>query len=94
MQMATENADELIASLTLEYNKGRQQAITNELLDIMNEMPSEAEIVSILDHLGAPKMVEEIGLSEEILPLTFQATNDIRDKYVLSRLYWDLGLFE
>ena len=66
----------------------------NELLDIMNEMPSEAEIVSILDHLGAPKIVEEISLSEEILPLTFQATKDIRDKYVLSRLYWDLGLFE
>ena len=36
MQVATENADELIASLTLEYNKGRQQAITNELLDIMS----------------------------------------------------------
>ena len=36
MQVATENADELIANLTLEYNKGRQQAITNELLDIMS----------------------------------------------------------
>lgn len=66
----------------------------NELLDIMNEMPSEAEIVSILDRLGAPKTVEEIGLSEEILPLTFQSTKDIRDKYVLSRLYWDLGILD
>lgn len=36
MQVATENADELIAELTLEYNKGRQQAITNELLDIIS----------------------------------------------------------
>ena len=35
MQIATDNADELIAELTLEYNKGRQQAITNELLDIV-----------------------------------------------------------
>lgn len=34
MQLATDNADDLIAELTLEYNKGRQQAITNELLDI------------------------------------------------------------
>ncbi len=35
MQIATDNADELIDELRLEYNKMRQQAITNELLDIM-----------------------------------------------------------
>ncbi len=35
MQSATENADELIDSLSIEYNKSRQQAITSELLDIM-----------------------------------------------------------
>ncbi|MDR1556048.1 MAG: ATP synthase F1 subunit gamma [Tannerellaceae bacterium] len=34
MQTATDNADELINELTIEYNKSRQQAITNELLDI------------------------------------------------------------
>jgi F-type H+-transporting ATPase subunit gamma len=36
MQVATDNADNLIAELTLEYNKCRQQAITNELLDIVS----------------------------------------------------------
>ncbi|HKM12872.1 MAG TPA: ATP synthase F1 subunit gamma [Bacteroidales bacterium] len=35
MQIATDNADELVDELTLEYNKLRQQAITAELLDIM-----------------------------------------------------------
>lgn len=35
MQVATDNAADLISELTLEYNKGRQQAITNELLDIV-----------------------------------------------------------
>ncbi|MDR0700433.1 MAG: ATP synthase F1 subunit gamma [Tannerella sp.] len=34
MQTATDNADDLIDELTVEYNKSRQQAITNELLDI------------------------------------------------------------
>ena len=34
MQTATDNADELLRELNLQYNKGRQQAITNELLDI------------------------------------------------------------
>lgn len=36
MQLATDNADELISTLTLEYNKGRQQAITSEILDIVS----------------------------------------------------------
>lgn len=35
MQVATDNADELLRSLTLTYNKTRQQAITAELLDII-----------------------------------------------------------
>ena len=35
MQTATDNADELLRELNLQYNKSRQQAITNELLDIM-----------------------------------------------------------
>ena len=34
MQVATDNADDLLRELTLAYNKSRQQAITNELLDI------------------------------------------------------------
>jgi F-type H+-transporting ATPase subunit gamma len=34
MQAATENADNLIGELTLQYNKLRQQAITNEILDL------------------------------------------------------------
>ncbi len=35
MQTATDNADELLRQLNLQYNKGRQQAITSELLDIV-----------------------------------------------------------
>ncbi len=35
MQMATENADQLVQDLNLQYNKMRQGAITKELLDII-----------------------------------------------------------
>ena len=35
MQIATDNADNLLQSLSVQYNKQRQQAITNELLDII-----------------------------------------------------------
>ena len=35
MQMATDNATALLQELKIQYNKSRQQAITNELLDMM-----------------------------------------------------------
>jgi F-type H+-transporting ATPase subunit gamma len=35
MQTATDNADELLRDLNLQYNKSRQQAITSGLLDIV-----------------------------------------------------------
>lgn len=35
MQTATDNANELLEELNLQYNKSRQQAITSELLDIV-----------------------------------------------------------
>ena len=35
MQAATDNADDLVQELTIQYNKTRQQAITSELLDII-----------------------------------------------------------
>ena len=34
MQTATDNGEDLLAELTLQYNKGRQQKITNEILDL------------------------------------------------------------
>lgn len=35
MQVATDNADQLLSDLNLEYNKGRQQKITSEILDLV-----------------------------------------------------------
>jgi F-type H+-transporting ATPase subunit gamma len=35
MQTATDNGNDILQELTLEYNKGRQQKITNEILDIV-----------------------------------------------------------
>ena len=36
MDMATENASDMIRSLNLTYNKERQAAITNEILEIVS----------------------------------------------------------
>lgn len=65
----------------------------DEILQIIQEeLPSSTELEDLFDKIGAPKTPQEIGVEEAILPLTFEATKDIRDKYVLSRLCWDLGI--
>ena len=43
MKSATDNAEQLIKDLTLEYNKLRQAAITNELLEITTAMKAWSE---------------------------------------------------
>lgn len=46
MQNATENASDLISVLQLEYNKARQQSITNEILDIVGGAEALAQSVT------------------------------------------------
>lgn len=66
-----------------------------EVLEIIRqELPAAADVEKLLDLIGAPKTLEEIGVEEGLLPMIFCATKDIRDKYVLSRLMWDLGILE
>ena len=65
-----------------------------ELVSIIEELPSAAEVENILRSVGCPLTVEEIGLESALLPMTLKASKDIRDKYVLSRLLWDLGLLD
>ena len=65
------------------------------ILEIVNqEIPALAELEILFDAVGLPKTAGEIGIEESILPMTFLAAKDIRDKYVLPRLCWDLGLLD
>lgn len=67
----------------------------DKILQIIDEeLPSAADLEKLMDTIEAPKTLEEIGLDSAMLPLYFKATKDIRDKYVLSRLVWDLGIMD
>ena len=67
----------------------------NEILTVIaEELPSSKELEACLDCIHAPKSAEEIGVEKETLQTAFKATKDIRDKYVLSRLAWDLGVLD
>ncbi len=61
---------------------------------IKEELPSYNDLLALFEKTGLPSKLEDINIDEEILPLTIKASKDIRDKYVLSRLLWDLGVLD
>ena len=66
----------------------------DKIREIIHSIPTAAQIEAILDAIQAPKAAQDIGLPQQILPMTVKAAKDIRDKYVLARLLWDLGLLD
>ena len=65
------------------------------ILEILRqELPAREELRKLLDTVGISRDLTTIGVDRETARQTFRATKDIRDKYVLSRLAWDLGILE
>ncbi len=58
---------------------------------IDEELPKSGAMEKLLKSVGLPLSFEEAGISVD-LKRAFAATKDIRDKYVLSSLLWDIGL--
>ena len=61
---------------------------------IDEELPDITVMEELYEKVGLPKILSEIGLDSKILPMTFKAAKDIRDKYILPRLCWDLGIID
>lgn len=67
----------------------------NAILKIIEEeLPASEEIAKLLATIGISTDLITIGVDTECAKTTFKATKDIRDKYVLSRLAWDLGILD
>ncbi len=67
----------------------------DDILEIIRqELPASAELEKLMRKLDMPLSLRDIGIDGALLPFIFKATKDIRDKYVLSRLAWDLGVTE
>lgn len=82
----------------VEKHKIRVERILNNwdaLLTIMEEeLPKAEELEAAMKAIEIPTTMAEIQQDPAIFAKTFVSTMDIRDKYVLSRLFWDLGEME
>ena len=61
---------------------------------IDEELPTYQQLAGILDTIGISKELQSVGIDRITAAMTFKATKDIRDKYVLSRLAWDMGILD
>ena len=61
---------------------------------ITEELPTYQKLADLMDSVGIAKELESLGVDSAVAKMTFKATKDIRDKYVLSRLAWDLGVLD
>ena len=57
-------------------------------------LPTAEELRTFFASIGHPVSCREFGLTDGEIRDAFLAAKDIRDKYVLGRLLWDLGLLE
>ncbi len=64
-----------------------------QILKIMDEelIPAD-ELEALFEKIGHPVKPEDFGESAESAAAAFAHTSDIRDKYILSRLAFDLGI--
>lgn len=65
-----------------------------KIMEIINTLPSYDQVCSIMKAIDAPLSAEEFGYTTGQIRTTFTMTKDIRDKYIASRLLWDLGLLD
>lgn len=80
----------------LKHEKRLEVIISNwdKISKIISSFPTGDEIRVILKRIDAPSSFEDLGFTKEDERNCFLMSKDIRDKYVGSRLFWDLGIID
>ncbi len=67
----------------------------DEILQIMDEeLPDTKTLIETMKKIGIPTTPAELGLDNAAVRRAFIGSREIRDKYILSSVLWDLGLMK
>lgn len=79
----------------LAEHEKRLDVIIERWSDIMRAAEEEllplSTVQDLFSELELPNVPKELNIESELLKITFKATKDIRAKYILSTLLWDIG---
>ncbi|MBU3179801.1 sn-glycerol-1-phosphate dehydrogenase [Clostridium psychrophilum] len=67
---------------------------SDKIISIINGMPTAKEIESILKTVGAPYNPKQVGIDEKDLVNAVLNAKEIRTRYTILNLLWDLGVLE
>ena len=66
----------------------------NDILDVIRTLPTSNDVCAFMRDIGHPTSYSDIGITPHEYRDAFVMAKDVRDKYVLGRLLWDLGIID
>lgn len=65
-----------------------------EILSLLEALPASETVAALLRSLRSPYLPEEIGVDEALLRNTFLYCKEVRARYTILQMLWDLGVLE
>ena len=66
----------------------------DDILALAAALPAYEDMANFMRQLGMPTKPEEIGVGMQEVLDAFICSRDIRDKYILTSMIWDIGYME
>ena len=73
---------------------GRVIDAWDDILALISDLPTYENMAAFMKKLGMPTRPEEIGVDQQDVIDAFVCSRDIRDKFILSSMIWDVGYME
>lgn len=70
------------------------EAHWSEIMDLLAALPSSQEVMGILRSLDSPCLPGEIDVDKALLKNTFLYCKEVRARYTILQMIWDLGLLD
>ncbi len=61
---------------------------------LLNELPTSQQVIDILKSLEAPWLPQHIDINGELLRSTLKYCKEVRPRYTILQMIWDLGLLD
>lgn len=70
------------------------EANWDKICELLSNLPSSEEVMEILRSLDSPCLPAEIGVDGTLLRRTFLYCKEVRNRYTILQMIWDLGLLD
>lgn len=73
---------------------GKMEQNWDKILDLLGELPSSKYVINLMRGLDAPCSPSQIGVDRQLLKNTLLYCKEVRNRYTILQMLWDLDLLE